>query len=406
MTLSNLLFRLPAWTLGFLLAGMGIFNLFPQLNIFSGILTPICTAVVLLTHLPLLVFSYPKTKQATRMMWVILYLCFVFFISMLANDITDYGLWKFAGFLCLSVVPVYLIYNFYRNNNLLLKSLFQALLVFSIIPTIIVAIAIQEYGFIGLRWNLLKTGKDIIGLSRGMGFGAIIYFVGFFCWNGFFKKSAGLVIVVMMFLGQILLQERAPLLGTVVAFIFVVVFILRSRVVSASKFSWLALLFLSLVLLIGLKFPYLEHRFSVVNVLTDTRVDILEYTLTTIENMNWLTGEGLGNFGYYNNTLGTRQFAHNIFLETFLETGLLGVSALVYTVLFSILQILKKSNIEYNDLSSRSIFIFFLINSQASGDVVTNYMLFVSLMILLVVQITDKNDLVPNCRILMWGKQK
>jgi O-antigen ligase len=122
--------------------------------------------------------------------------------------------------------------------------------------------------------------------------------------------------------------------------------------------------------------------------LYDGRVPILLQGATYIVEKP-LFGMGLGNFIYEALEYSKRQYMHNIFGEITVETGFVGLVMFLVLLVLAVRrwyvcskcsEIDKSYNITCWSIQGITIFVF--VAAQVSGDIVTNYMLWVSIALL------------------------
>ena len=99
-----------------------------------------------------------------------------------------------------------------------------------------------------------------------------------------------------------------------------------------------------------------------------------------------LTGLGAGTFAKLSVGQDIRWYPHNIFIETILEAGILAGLILILLIFIQIREFLMLRKLYIHNkkiyeiiLHSTAIFIFGLVNSQFSGDLFTNRLIWVGL---------------------------
>lgn len=397
-------FRITSWSLAFQLQGMGLLNLFLSPDVLSGIRIPIVCAFVITLHLPMILWRGRQTLPSLRVILITFAIAVVFSISVLGADSPEYGKWKLGVFLCLSVVPTFLLLRYYQQRvNGLVPEFCRALMIFSFVPVIQIILLIPEAGLIGLKWFMLSRDLDVIGMARTLGVGALLFFAAFFRSETFLKRVVTLLVATIMIIGQLLLMQRGPLIGSMVGLISIfMVYLIKINTVG--KIQRYFFLFISL-LLIGFLFvsiPELTERFESQTLLQDERILIFKKASQDIHSMTWLIGEGLGNFNYSDSPGQYRQYPHNIFIELLLETGLIGLTLFVFYIITVTRDVFSRRARFYENTNSlltvsKALFIFAFVNSLFSGDIATNYMIWVSGS-LAVCSIQNTGSLVPNIK--------
>lgn len=383
MKLSWVSSTVPAWSLAFLIGGMRILNLMFPPDFLAGLRIPLFCCLVIACHLPLLKLRRIKNVDSDIIIKLTIATAIVFGISVAYADNSTYGMWKFGVFLCMSVVPSLLIIRFYQGRNELLRNFLGGLLLFSIISLIQLAFEIQVFGIYGIRWHLLNSKADIIGISRILGIGAILLFGHLLRRQNILNRIIAYVLFILMIIGQIILQQRGPLLSCLFSIlVFAIVGFWNSPLRMRMK-GFATMLFLTLPIICFFSFlPVMGQRFNINGTFPETRVDIIKAAQETIQRMSWIAGEGLGNFSYYGYSGQIRQYPHNIFIEVFLETGIIGLTVLSlygFAVLrLTFLRTVKEGTSPFSYINeSRTLVVFAFLNAQVSGDIGTNYMLWV-----------------------------
>jgi O-antigen ligase len=110
-----------------------------------------------------------------------------------------------------------------------------------------------------------------------------------------------------------------------------------------------------------------------------------------------MIGVGIGGFSYIYNRSDMRLYPHNIFLEILSELGVLGMFLFTFMILFSLKvalnNIKETNNVNYYlNLGILLNFIFMFLNSQFSGDINDNRLLFTFLGSIYAFRRITKND--------------
>jgi O-antigen ligase len=91
-----------------------------------------------------------------------------------------------------------------------------------------------------------------------------------------------------------------------------------------------------------------------------------------------LFGHGTGNYGFYHAGIDVKMYPHNIFAEIFYENGLIGLLLLLIAFTQGLIKF-NRINKNKNGVLFFSLFIYFLINAQFSGDIQGNTITFIFL---------------------------
>lgn len=172
--------------------------------------------------------------------------------------------------------------------------------------------------------------------------------------------------------------SKGPLLS-----LLIVLFILFKKKNGVNNFK-LFVIFISILLLL-----VVAYIFSSGNYLFDTnfystyaRLDIFTQVQSNL-NVNYLTGAGLGSFNYLYFNVDTFGYPHNIFVELFIENGLVGLLLFINLILHFIKLFV------INIFSLLILFYFFC--SQTSGDVSFNGQLFIYATLFFLFRFSDVN---------------
>ena len=135
---------------------------------------------------------------------------------------------------------------------------------------------------------------------------------------------------------------------------------------------------------------HFERRYY--SALASESIDIRLYLWgTAIENFaatenpfKWLFGHGIGSFGYLLNGTDSRGYPHNIFLEILYEFGFIGFVFSLALTAMTISRNLREVTPKLIKLLDWQYlhFYYFLIISLTIGDLMTNFMIFVFLIII------------------------
>lgn len=135
--------------------------------------------------------------------------------------------------------------------------------------------------------------------------------------------------------------------------------------------------------LVDIENEYLTDRISLSNKSSSQRVDLITdnfYYFSELRIFDLFFGYGLGSTGIILSGNDVRNYPHNIFVEVFSDTGIFGVlilSVLVYQPFRSF----SFSNSIFGLKGFFLIYLFFFINSMFSGDLISNNILLLFLIL-------------------------
>jgi hypothetical protein len=210
------------------------------------------------------------------------------------------------------------------------------------------------------------------------------------CWHYSDKprKKYYILAGLLFFIFMILVGKRGPLLALLIT--FVLMYLFRKEDLF-KKNSHVYIPIILLMLFVGIYWNQLidfaselkggeTGRLSIVY-----RVFMIQLFVKIMSSLS-LTGLGAGSFAKISVGQDLRWYPHNIFIETILEAGILTGLILILIIFIQIREflMLRKLYIQNKEiyeiiLHSTAIFIFGLINSQFSGDLFTNRLIWVGL---------------------------
>lgn len=309
----------------------------------------------------------------------------VLFLSMLRFEPSPYGVWKTQGFILYAVMPSLAILWNHRNRPACTLLLYKCLLVLSVVPLFLPLLLQQATGTASVRWLLLHFDYDIIGISRSLGIGGLIALTMAMSarrWNA----AMLLLYLIVLVIGQIVVGERGPLLALICGLAVLCRPLLSDRNSHHSK-RMIRLAGTTIVIVFGVAaLTYLfvqrskgEHQ--------EYRMAIARQGWSELQSSPFL-GIGTGHFRYNEGPLGTRQFVHNLVGEVLVETGVVGL--MIFSTYFIAGWRGLRRGVEdrYEPKLLRhgaaGLFVFALVCSMVSGDLTTNYLVWVSQALLVV----------------------
>lgn len=260
-------------------------------------------------------------------------------------------------------------------------------------------------GFIGI------SGGNYQGVARLLGAGLVIAIFYFLLIETNLKKKAIMLIASLLILTVLLgTGSRMPILGVILASTYIAfqLVLLKSGVIYLRKGVKNLIPF---VITLGLVIPIIIqkgvlqtiiYRFIVLftenggGTSTLGRIERFDTALDMLKSAPFL-GTGLGSFSVY---YGNREYdyPHNLILEISSELGLLGLllflSIIFFSAIFSFTNIRKKK-LTTIGMVTIGLLIYHLSNAMVSGDINSNRILYVFIILLYFLPIlnidTDKN---------------
>ncbi|MFC5547916.1 O-antigen ligase family protein [Massilia aerilata] len=370
--------RLATVSLAILLNGMLIWQFLPGDLLIGGRALIMALVTVLFQLVVVNKNKSPLNKRAgVYILMMLLQVC-VFTFSLFISSFPEYGMWKVQGFLVFSVMPAFFIVWNYWQRPFLIESFLRWLLVFSALPAFLILMDTEmlEPGF--FRYSLNQLGVDVIGTERSLGLGvliATIFAIRAKGWRRMFFISASAPLLIMM----LMIGERGPVL----ALLFSITYVIAVLVSTFRRLSGGARVLISAIVFIvaALLLPILVPRFSAEALSSDGRWSVFAAALTQLGDSPFF-GTGLGAFSPDPSTTGGREYFHNIFGEILTEVGVLGFGImLLLFVLPFLLNPIRFSKISEEMRpwlhTSVALFIYAFINANVSGDLATNYFVWV-----------------------------
>jgi O-antigen ligase len=298
-----------------------------------------------------------------------------------------YGVWKVQGFIIFAVLPAMLVLWVVPRKPQLVRALYLTIAALAALPLLLLLPLGLDTLMAGERapWILRQQGFDTIGLSRALGIGAFLLLAFAFHWRGLMRLGAlggaGLFTLAQFWLGQ-----RGPVVALLAGLVYLALirYPVRARV-RLGRGSRIALV-LGLLVVAVLVLPRVLPRIKLDTVVSDPRVLIAQrWGGMFLEHP--LLGIGVGSFSYgdTSETDSDHAYAHNIFGELLSETGLLGFLAFIAFVViaYRYARRARAPGLDGEPLflhqASLGLSAYALVAAQVSGDLTTNYMVWVSL---------------------------
>lgn len=342
---------------------------------------PLVGLVALLSHVALVVRSGSREPRefmllASALMLSVLVMC----LRYLASPPLDYGYWKIIGFGLYAVLPSLLVAASFSGRPQLVKWFLMWLLGLAFLPLLPLVTVVPQLGTGPVRWLLHESGVDLIAISRSLGIGIVI--AGTLALAS--RRSAAALLVVgaiVLATCQVVVGERGPMLATIPALGYAAWRLVWLRPLSENH-DHRRLVHVGIVFLVnGAAVSWVlwtRHALGA----EEGRLLILANAWDSFVRAP-LLGVGVGAFRYEEGIAGFRQYAHCLPLEIAAETGVLGLIA--FATYFAVALRRWRSGLTGAQgdplmvgLLSRCMFIYALTAAAISGDLVTNYMVWVA----------------------------
>lgn len=293
----------------------------------------------------------------------LLFFLFLFSIifSYLTHDFNENSTKKIISFFYLIATPVSLIYIYFSSiKKINTDEIKKNLLFFSkvILALSIIYVLTGYTKFVEDSDKITIWGIDnTIWFSRAVALAILILIIS----TTDYRKNK--IILLYLSIGFYLLYISGSRGASLSLALSIVYFYLKPN----KTFS----IFLSISLMILLilnPIDYIEKYFISNIDYTSGRVDLYKISIDILKE-NFIFGIGYGNFGDYTPT-GDYYYPHNIFLEIWTECGIIPLFIFILLMYKTIIDL--KQDYFYNTL-----LIFLFMNSQFSGDMNGNYLLFI-----------------------------
>jgi hypothetical protein len=372
-------------SLAVLLQGMLIWQ-FVLPGALSGSRSLLVGSVAAALNLAVAVRSGLRASRRTILMSICLLAAVIIMIlSMSRFEPSPYGVWKTQGFVLYAVMPSMAILWNHRNRPACTLLLYRCLLILAVVPLFLPLLLRQVAGTASMRWLLLHLDYDIIGISRSLGVGGLLALTMAMSARRRNATLLGLYSILLV-VGQIVVGERGPLLALICGLAALFWPLLTDRDSPRSK-RMIRLAGTTTVIVIGaaaLIFLFVQRLNSEhqENRLAIARQGWVEFQSSPL----W--GIGTGHFRYNEGPLGTRQFVHNLVGEVLIETGVVGLVVFGSYFVAGWRGLRRNVGIRKGQRFLRhgatGLFVFALVCAMVSGDITTNYLVWVSQALLVV----------------------
>lgn len=358
---------------------------------------PVDISIILLgINIFVALFVFIKKPPIFSKESLILLLIFLLFISFILLSFFwtpshVYAHKKLLSFFCYGVWGYFAAAMIVSQSRLRCERYWQVVIFYS---TIYAVIALFDFTLSVVNHaSFFKVlGGNYLGVSRVLGLAAIVALTSAFNNNGVSKWKHSRIAVSILFVFLMLVDgARGPLLAfLLVMFLFFLYRVIYIGVNKKNLLIFTFLLIIGLLLLFVFFVPNISsiHTLSRLSVIftevgggtsASTRITLFMQAIN-IFNMHPLLGGGFGSFPVLCHLQDVIAYPHNIVLELLAELGIIGFGLMVLLVFFT-LKFFYERNIktDNNFLIIILMFVFALVNSLISGDIVDNGLLFTSL---------------------------
>lgn len=244
-------------------------------------------------------------------------------------------------------------------------------------------VAMMEYAEQYYRFSLGETGNPI-HLARYLGIFALLAFVMGMSAKSVMAKLAlvGSTILAIMYIG--LTGSKGPVVALFCAYVAAGYFFSRRGLQTWVLLGIGSFAFAGGIALFASFMPeeFVNERvFAKLNTLSN-RLPVYLHTLQVFERgslMELVFGHGTGDFGFATRATDIRAYPHNILLECFYENGILGGCFLMLALFLPLYSAFGLRRVLADDKDGRKLlamalgsYVFWLVNSQFTGDLGSN----------------------------------
>jgi hypothetical protein len=263
---------------------------------------------------------------------------------------------------------------------------FKFLVLFTLFIALNSIIHIVQHGLPKIT-NLNYFEINSIWMGRIYGLGII---ASSLCWHYSEEpiKKYYILSGLLLFILMVLVGKRGPLLSLFI--VFVLMYLFRKE----NLFKKNGYIYVPIILLILFVGVYWRQLLDLATGLTGAessrlsiiyRVFMIQLFVKVLNSIS-LIGLGAGSFAKLSVGQDLRWYPHNVFIETILEAGIVAGLILIFIIFIQMREFLLLRKIYINNkqiyeiiLHSTAIFMFGIINSQFSGDLFTNRIIWVGL---------------------------
>lgn len=347
----------------------------------EGLRGPLVGLLVLAGHVAFLVRSGMRdVRQVLLLAAALMLYVLVTLMRYLAAPPLEYGHWKIVGFGLYAVLPSIMAAASFGGRPRLVRLFLLWLLGLAFLPLLPLVAIVPRLGTGPVRWLLHEAGVDLISISRSLGLGIVVASTLALASRG--RRSAWLIGgASVLAASQIIIGERGPMLATVPALVYAIWgLVWKGDGASRRSSARLAGAAAMLLMACGAVAWVLWTRHAVGA--EEGRLSILAHAWNAFV-ASPLVGIGVGAFRYEDGISGFRQYAHCLPLEIVVETGLVGLIASVAYFAVALRNwdsglVDATRRIALVPLACRCVFLYAFVAAMISGDLVTNYMVWVA----------------------------
>ncbi len=341
-------------------------------------------------------FSFESTKlEKHHLITLVIFSALLLFSLIYTNEIM-YGsekVFKFLFFNVVYFVGSMIIFQQPQKIRNFVKIFKYTILIVSILNIIFLikyflsGTLLQE-----LVVRFTMSGGDPIGLARVMGLGIIFWVQEIIETKKMRDRVLLFLILIPLIISLIASNTRGPLIFTLLV-IFIQIFLFSNMTIQRKVtliFISIFILFIFVLILppqFFLRFLYFfdSSTFNTNNSMWSASSSALRMMFINrikddiaLHPHYLFIGSGAGNFALIADTYKAYGYPHNIFWEIIYEIGLVGLGLFLYAIWLVILDI-KNYKLNTNSIAIPMIlgFLFILINSQISGDLDNNRVLWI-----------------------------
>lgn len=275
------------------------------------------------------------------------------------------------------VLPIIIFIVVFYNDHTKLNQILNGVLIYGLFFYLMLFFTYDLSGLSNLERKYFRdeVGISPIQLSRLSGFIFISAFFFILSQRRLFLKAVGFILILISIYFLILGGSRGPFIFLFLTFL--IVYFIKYGL--NTKLIRLILLSFILIFLIFISFPEFSNFLLRFNEFQDydsmLRYKRIEFFLQNFLNFSiFIFGLGPGGFNY----VSSLSYPHNIFLELYIEYGIFGIllfSSMII-IIFKGYRLFSKGYDDVNFICLFAIFIYFLLSSLVSGDIIGNRALF------------------------------
>lgn len=333
----------------------------------TGLILVFIVLGVLFLKNNLIVNKYQKVYAFSFLLWII-FLCF----SSIHSSSILYGSNKLLFMILYYIFGLVLMLSNIDHNI----DRYSILLALCLLLVMLVSFGNPIEVITNINNRFYRLGEEAesnpIVVARGMGMILIFMLFSFSISRSMVIKAIVCILIIITFIYMLVTGSKGPALS-----LFVSLLILHIVFSNGMKYKLLALVF---VIIVGFYFNYFSFGdgFFTERYLNEgsatSRLSQYKLIISAIVDssaINFIFGHGLGGYSYISTGADIRDYPHNLTLEVLYELGLFGLAMLGWLFIYPI-YVRYKNTGEINSFTV--ILLFFIINTQFSGDLLSNTM--------------------------------